>query len=164
MLTGLDYRLCMIQTLLFELREQSWKAWYCDQYNTQKWKSDKKMGKAWEILWCEWRQVEVRWMLEGRGPHSNNIPDFITTPWQNPSHSWYRVLDLIGEKLTSRFIVHKIWSWALPPTSTFRPHHMISVPRYSPFFATLLLWCIFYTECKPKEEKIGEAWEVPDYW
>ena len=110
------------------------------------------MGKAWEYLSCERCQVEVRWTLEGRGPHSNNILDFITTPKQDPSHSWDReystwpVRNLLpGVLCTKSEVGH------FPPlTSTLRPYHMISVSRSSPFFAALLLLCIFYTECGRK--------------
>ena len=110
------------------------------------------MGKAWEYLSCERYQVEVRWTLEGRGPHSNNILDFITTPKQDPSHSWDREYSIwpVRNLLPGVFYTKSEVGHCPPPTSTLRPHHMISVSRSSPFFATLLLLCIFYTECGRK--------------
>ena len=109
----------------------------------------------------------IMWMMiggreadvgRGRGPHSNNILDFIiecSNDSQDPRRSQDQQYSTLPVRNMLCGYCTQVCSWAEPPMSTLRPCHMISVPRSSPFFATLPLPC----ECKLKNKKTGEAWE-----
>ena len=81
------------------------------------------MGKAWEHPWCEWRLVDARWTdIGGRGPHSNNVQDFIiecSNNSQDTRHSRnQQYLASPSKKLALWFITHEFVVGHLPPTST----------------------------------------------
>ena len=98
--------------------------------------------------------MDTRWTLGGRGPHSNNVLDFIiecSVARQDPRHSLDREYStwLVRNSLSGLLCAY-LWSGtAPPPTFTSHPRHMISVSRPSLFFAALLLLC----ECKPKNRE-----------
>ena len=129
----------------------------CVQYNTCKRKSTKKRRKPGNTY-----HVNDDWWTRGgrrqRGPHSNNVLDS-SIKHSNDSQDSRRSRDQQYSTLLVRNTLcgycTQVCSWAEPPMSTLRPCHMISVPRSSPFFATLPLPC----ECKLKNKKTGEAWE-----
>lgn len=111
-------------------------------------------------------RILIMWMTSGggevRAPHSNNILDFITTPRQDPSHSWYRQYStwpvrnvLPGLLCTKSEVGH------CPPTSTFRPHHMISVPR-SPYFSPLFCFGAYsILNANQRNQKQGRPGKCP---
>ena len=77
----------------------------------------------------------------GRGLNSNNIRDFITECSIARNTPDIHKIASTGKKLDLKFIVHAyLCSWAL--LLPLRPRHMISAPRPSLFFATLLFPCI----------------------
>ena len=123
-----------------------------------------KTGKAWEHLSHEWRLVDARWTYGGRGPHSNNILDFIIERSNDSQDSWGSQDRQYSTSLVRNLLYRLLHtSWLMgnaPPTSTSRPPdviHVIGVPRPSPFFVLFPFRVLYWT--KSEEQKKGEAWE-----
>ena len=116
-------------------------------------------GLGTPITWMMFGGGEVD--VGGRGPHSNNILDFIIERSNDSQDSWG---SQDWQYLTSpvRISLYRLLhaSWLMdnaPHTSTLHPPniiHMMCVPRPSSFF-TLFRFRVYYTERKPKNKKRG---------
>ena len=98
----------------------------------------------------------VRFVLDVGG---EDILDFITkhsTTRQDPKRSQYQEYSTwpVKKKLALRFNV-TVFGHS-PPSSTSCPHHVISIPRFSLFSATLLFCILYWTQT---EEQKRKTWE-----
>ena len=118
-------------------------------------KEQRKMGKAWEHLSHEWRLVDVKRTQGGRGPHSNNILDFISersNDSQDPRHRHHLTLLLT---LWFIFIAHGFVVGHRPPYVHLASCHMMCSQAFLIFRHSSTLSRVL----KPKYKK--KAWD-PD--
>ena len=131
------------------------RSWFCVQYNTHKWKSDEKMGKAWEHLLREWCTVDVG----GAGPRSNNVldlplsnPMIARTPEPRGSQDQQHLTSPVRNSLYRVWFLHtSVQMGNAPPTSTWS-HSRDRCSQVFPVFCRSSA-SEYYAERKPKNKE-----------
>ena len=119
----------------------------------------RKTGKAWEHLSCEWRLVDARWTLGGRGLCSNNVLDFIIERSNDSQDSWgsqYRQYSTSLVRNSLYRLLHTSWLMgnAPPPYIHLASTRRLSRDRCSQAFPVIRALPLLYWT-KPKNKKRG---------